>query len=147
MRDSLTNLDRCLAFNKTITIENVSAALDLPDYDTYFSLLNALVKRDNSNITQIVDEVYNSGTNFVKWFEGFHSFLCNIIKYIYMKDIGTTMIPSYYAEKLSSYGEAHATICLRLANVLLHLSKDLRTTQYLVETALTYLLTPAKSNK
>lgn len=147
MRDSLTNLDRCLAFSKNITLSNVSQALDLPDYDTYFLLLNALVKKNNEHITKIVDEVYNSGTNFVKWFEGFHSFLCNIIKYIYMKDIGATMIPSQYAEKLSSYNEAHAAICLKLSNLLIHLNKDLRTTQYQVETAITYLLAPPKITK
>lgn len=147
MRDSLTNLDRCLAFSKNITLSNVSQALDLPDYDTYFLLLNALVKKNNENITKIIDEVYNSGTNFVKWFEGFHSFLCNIIKYIYMKDISATMIPSQYAEKLSSYSEAHAAICLKLSNLLIQLNKDLRTTQYQVETAMTYLLTPPKIAK
>lgn len=140
MRDSLTNLDRCLAFSKEVTLQNVSEALDLPDYNTYFSLLNHLVKHDNENITKIVDEVYNCGTNFVKWFEGFHSFLCNIIKYIYMKDINATMIPAYYADKLSSYGEAHAAICLKLSNLVLQLNKDLRTTQYQIETAMTYLL-------
>ena len=144
MRDSLTNLDRCLAFSKNITLENVSEALDLPDYDTYFELLNSLVKKDNEGTTKIVDEVYNSGTNFVKWFEGFHSFLCNIVKFVYMKDIRATMIPSQYAEKLSSYSEQHAVICLKLSNVLLHLNKDLRTTQYQVETAMTYLLSSAK---
>lgn len=147
MRDSLTNLDRCLAFSKEVNLKNVSEALDLPDYDTYFLLLNAMVKHDNENVTKIVDDVYNSGTNFVKWFEGFHSFLCNIIKYIYMKDIGATMIPSQYAEKLASYGEAHAVVCLKLSNILMHLNKDLRTTQYQVETALTYLLTPPKLSK
>lgn len=146
MRDSLTNLDRCLAFSKNITLDNVSEALDLPDYDTYFELLNSLVKKDNESTTKIVDEVYNSGTNFVKWFEGFHSFLCNIVKFIYMKDIRATMIPSQYADKLSSYTEAHAVICLRLSNVLLQLNKDLRTTQYQIETAMTYLLT-SKSPK
>lgn len=144
MRDALTNLDRCLAFSKSITLKNVSEALDLPDYDTYFLLLNALVKKDNQSVTNIVDTVYNSGTNFVKWFEGFHSFLCNIIKFIYIKDIGATMIPSQYAEKLSGYTEAHAVICLKLASVLLSMNRDLRTTQYQIETAMTYLLAPVK---
>lgn len=144
MRDSLTNLDRCLAFSKEVTLENVSEALDLPDYSAYFSLLNALVKKDNAAVTSIVDEVYNSGTNFVKWFEGFHSFLCNIIKFVYMKDISATMIPSQYAEKLSGYTEAHAVICVKLAPIILSMNKDLRTTQYQIETAMTYLLSPVK---
>lgn len=144
MRDSLTNLDRCLAFSKEVTLENVSEALDLPDYSAYFSLLNDLVKKDNAAVTSIVDEVYNSGTNFVKWFEGFHSFLCNIIKFVYMKDISATMIPSQYAEKLSGYTEAHAVICVKLAPIILSMNKDLRTTQYQIETAMTYLLSPVK---
>lgn len=144
MRDALTNLDRCLAFSKEVTLKNVSEALDLPDYSAYFSLLNALVKKDNAAVTSIVDEVYNSGTNFVKWFEGFHSFLCNIIKFVYMKDISATMIPSQYAEKLSGYTEAHAVICVKLAPIILSMNKDLRTTQYQIETAMTYLLSPVK---
>jgi len=144
MRDSLTNLDRCLAFNKHISLLNVTEALDLPDYDTYFSLLNYLVKHDNENITKVIHTVYNSGTNFVKWFEGFYSFLCNIIKYIYLKDINATMIPGQYSEKLSGYTAAHAVICLKLSNIVLQLTKDLKVTQYQAETAMTYLLTAKK---
>ena len=64
-----------LAFDTNITPELVERALDLPNYDDYFNLLNALVRKDNAEITTIVDTVYNSGTNFIKWFEGFHSFL------------------------------------------------------------------------
>ena len=144
MRDSLTNLDRCLAYSKEITLLNVTKALDLPDYDSYFSLLNYLVKHDNENITKVIHEVYNSGTNFIKWFEGFYSFLCNIIKYIYLKDINATMIPGQYSQKLSNYTAAHAVICLKLSNIVLQLTKDLKVTQYQAETAMTYLLTPKK---
>ena len=144
MRDSLTNLDRCLAYSKEITLLNVTKALDLPDYDSYFSLLNYLVKHDNENITKVIHEVYNSGTNFIKWFEGFYSFLCNIIKYIYLKDINATMIPGQYSQKLSNYTAAHAVICLKLSNIVLQLIKDLKVTQYQAETAMTYLLTPKK---
>ena len=61
-----------------------------------------------------------------------------------MKDINATMIPSQYAEKLSNYTEAHAVICLKLATTLLSMNKDLRTTQYQIETAMTYLLYPVK---
>lgn len=142
LRDSLTLLDKCLAYSLDITTESVISALDLPNYDTYFELLNALVKKDNKHITNIVNSVYNSGTNFVKWFESYHSFIANIIKYIYIKDINATMIPATYLPKIETYNEQHATLCLKLSNVLLNLNKDLKTTQYLEETALTYLLSP-----
>lgn len=141
LRDALTNLDKVLAYSTDITSEVLVKALELPNYDTYFELLNGIVKKDNVSITTIVDMTYNSGANFVKWFEGFHSFLCNIVKYIFIKDIGKTTIPSHYLSKIEGYGPQHAALCLKLANKILEMNKDLRMTQYQQETCLTYLLT------
>ena len=147
MRDAITSLDKCLAFDNNITSELLEKALDLPNYDDYFSLLNALVKKDNNGITNIIDQVYNSGTNFVKWFEGFHSFLCNIVKYVMLKDISRTMIPFHYQEKLQKYNEQHAFVCLKLANLVMAMNKELKFTQYLQETAITYLCSPVMPKK
>ena len=147
MRDAITSLDKCLAFDNHITPELVERALDLPNYDDYFNLLNGLVRKNNAEITTMIDTVYNSGTNFIKWFEGFHSFLCNIVKYVFLKDISRTMIPPHYAEKLSKYNEQHAFICLKLSNVVMTMNKDLKTTQYQLETAMTYLCSPVVSKK
>ncbi len=139
MRDALTLLDKALAYSEHITSETLMNALNLPNYDDYFSLLQACAKRDNTSISKIIDRVYNSGVNFVKWFEGFHSFVMNVVKYIFMKDISATMIPSYYSDRISKYGTAQSIICLKLANKLLNLNHELKTTQYLQEVALTYL--------
>lgn len=139
MRDSLTLLDTALTYSKAITSRNLQYALNLPNYDSYFELLTAYAKHDNVCIAQIVDNVYNSGVNFVKWFDQFHSFVVNIIKYILLQDINSTMIPSHYVDKLAKYTTAHYTICIKLAGILIRLNKDLRGTQYLQETALTYL--------
>lgn len=139
MRDALTYLDKALAYSTDITSENLAKALNLPQYDDYFSLLIAYARKDNKQISEIVHQVYNSGVNFVKWFEGFHSFVINIVKFIFLQDINMTMIPSYYSDKISSYSVKHSTICLRLANKLLSLNHELKTTQYLQEVALTYL--------
>lgn len=147
MRDAITSLDKCLAFDTNITSEVLEKALDLPNYDEYFNLLNALVRKDNTGIVSMVDTVYNSGTNFVKWFEGFHSFLCNIVKYVLLQDISKTMIPYHYQGKLSKYGSSHVFVCLKLANVVMAMNKELKFTQYLQETAITYLCTPIAPKK
>ena len=147
MRDAITSLDKCLAFGNDVTTELVEKALDLPNYDDYFNLLNAIVRKDNAGITSIVDHVYKSGTNFIKWFEGFHSFLCNIVKYIFLKDISRTMVPYHYLDKIQKYNEQHAFICLKLANVVLNMNKDLKATQYQLETAMTYLCVPVAPKK
>ena len=139
MRDALTLLDKALSYSENITSENLSLALNLPNYDDYFALLAAYAKKDNKVISEIIHTVYNSGVNFLKWFEGFHSFVIQIVKYIYMQDIEVTTIPSYYANKISKYGTAHSAVCLKLANKLVKLNQELKTTQYLQEMALTYL--------
>lgn len=144
MRDAITLLDKALAYSDDVTSANLAKALNLPNYDDYFLLLNAVAKKDNNAIAEIIHKVYNSGVNFVKWFEGFHSFICNIVKYIFLQDINATMIPSYYHDKISGYGVSHSTLCLKLANKLVQLNKELKTTQYLQELALTYLCTPGK---
>lgn len=144
MRDALTLLDKALAYSNDITIENLSAALNLPNYDDYFELLQAYARKDNSKIVEIINNVYNSGVNFVKWFEGFHAFVINVVKYIFMKDIQATMIPSYYQDRISGYSATHSAICLKLANILVKLNFELKSTQYLQEVALTYLCTTPK---
>ena len=139
MRDALTLLDKSLSFSKELIIENVSQALNLPEYSDFFELLGAYASKDNAKIAAIVDKVYNSGVNFVKWFENFHSFVINIVKYIYLKDINKTMIPSTYQDKISPYGTPHLRVCLILANKLLTMIHELKSTQYLQEIALTNL--------
>jgi DNA polymerase-3 subunit gamma/tau len=147
MRDALTLLDKALAYSSDVTAENVSAALNLPNYDDYFRLLSSYAKHDNRAIADIVDRVYNSGVNFVKWFEGFHSFVIQILKYIYLQDIGSTTIPPQYQDKIVNYNIRHANICLKLANILIKLNDTLRRTSYLQEFALTYLCSINKEAK
>ena len=141
MRDACTLLDKARAYSTDITSERLVIALNLPHYDDYFALLASYAKHDNVEITKIINKVYNSGVNFVKWFEGFHSFIINVMKYVFIQDVSATMIPAHYADKLSNYGPNHAVVCLRLANRLLKLLAELKTTNYLQEIALTYLCT------
>lgn len=144
MRDALTLLDKSLAYSNNISSQTLAKALGLPNYDDYFLLLSAVAKRDNVTITNVVNDVYNSGVNFVKWFESFHSFVINIVKYIFLQDINKTMIPSHYSDKISKYTTAHSNVCLKLANTLIKLNQELKSTNYQQEIALTYLCTPKK---
>ena len=141
MRNGITALDKALMFDKHITIQSLEKSLGLPNYDEYFDMLNAIAKKDNEKIVKMINSVYNSGVNFVKWFDGFFSFITNIVKYIYIQDINATMIPSIYADKISKYNSAHAALCLKLSNKLVKLNQELKTTQYLQELAISYLCT------
>jgi len=139
MRSAITMVDKALAYNHVLSMENISSALNLPAYDDYFILLMAIAKKDNVTLAKLVHDVYNSGVNFVTWFERFHQFVINIVKFIFLKDITMTMIPSHYLEKIEHYNESHSTLCLRLADRLLKMNHQLKTTSYQQELVLTYL--------
>lgn len=139
MRDALTLLQKALIHSKTITQENLRYSLSLPDYDDYFELLNAYAKKNYNEIISIVSKVYNSGVNFVKWFEGFQSFVINIVKYVFLHDINKTMIPNYYLSKVENYTEKHAQICLQLSQVLVDIISKISRTEYMEEVAISYL--------
>jgi DNA polymerase-3 subunit gamma/tau len=139
MRDALTLLDKALVYNNNITSANLELSLGLPKYDDFFALLSAISKKDNESVINTVYKVYNSGVNFVKWFEDFHSFVINIVKYIFIKDINRTMIPTHYEDKISKYSTAHCSICLRLANLLMKMNGELKTSSYQQDLVLTYL--------
>lgn len=144
MRDALTLLDKVLAYSNKIDADTISVSLNLPHYDDYFDLLSAYAKKDNVKIANVIHNVYNSGINFAKWFEEFHSFVMNVVKFILLQDIRLTMIPIQYEEKISKYGSSHAAICLNLANKLITLNHELKYTSYMEEVALTHLCRNSK---
>lgn len=140
MRNALTSLDKVIAFSKDISIENVVLALNLPNYDDYFDLLSSYAGKNNESIARIIDTVYNSGINFISWFEGFHAFVLQVAKCVLLKNIELTTIPSYYSDRMQKYDVRHVNICVKLSKVLSELIYKLKTTQHQQETALTYLL-------
>lgn len=144
MRDAITLLEKAISYSNDITLDTISCALGIPDYDEYFKLLSAHGMKDNESICKIIDSVYNSGTNFFKWMSDFQSFVMNVYKYIYTHDINMTTIPSYYEDKMKSYSSAHSIVCLSLANRVCKLLPELRTTQHEQELTLTYLCVVSK---
>lgn len=139
LRKALMLLDKLLVYSTDVNSYSIESALNIPNYQDYFELLNHYAKHSREGIVNVVDRVYNSGVNFSKWFEGFHAFVINVCKYILLHDIEMTTIPSHYEVKMKSYGNPHLNICLKLSTVLIQILNDLRHTDYLQEVALTYL--------
>lgn len=147
MRDAITLLDKALSYSEVLSMDNLLVALNIPSYDMFFALVAAYAKKNNEKIAEIVHDIYNSGINFVQWFERFHSFVMNIVKYILLQDVNETMIPDIYVDKLSKYTYSHCNVCLRLANKLITMISELKSTQYLEEVALTHLCFIKKEEK
>jgi DNA polymerase-3 subunit gamma/tau len=147
MRDAITMLDKVLSYSNEVKSESVELALNLPNYEDFFNLLGAYAKHDNAKVTEILDTIYNSDSNFINWIEAFQAFVTNVMKYVYLRDINRTTIPSHYNDKLSMYSEPHALVCLKLSNTLLQMMNEIKDSRYQLEIALSYLCVIPKQTK
>ena len=81
MRDAITLMDKCLAYSKDLTLENVVSALGTVDYETMISLsADILVKNSNAVITRI-EKLYSSGKDIKQFVKQYLQFLLDIQKY------------------------------------------------------------------
>ncbi len=81
MRDAITLMDKCLAYSKDLTLENVVKALGTTDYDTMFKLTDRLLYCKADAVIQIIEEMYDDGKDLKQFVRQYVQFLLDITKY------------------------------------------------------------------
>lgn len=82
MRDALTMLDKCLAYSEDLTIENVTKALGIADYDILLDLFRACLTYDSEERLRVIDEVYMSGKDLKQFLKSFTGFILDFNKWL-----------------------------------------------------------------
>lgn len=84
-RDAITMLDKCLAYSKDLTLENVVKALGTTDYDTMFKLTDYLLQLNGEESTklalQLIESIYNDGKDLKTFVRQYVQFLLDLSKY------------------------------------------------------------------
>lgn len=81
MRDALTMLDKCLAYSDELTIENVTKALGIANYEVMTNLLSAYDNGEVDKMVNIINEIYMSGYDLKQFIKSFTSFVLDLNKY------------------------------------------------------------------
>lgn len=81
MRDSITLLDKCLAYSKDLTLENVVKALGTTDYDTMFKLTDYLIDHKTKLALALIEDIYNAGKDLKTFVRQYIQFLLDVDKY------------------------------------------------------------------
>lgn len=135
MRDAISLMDKCLAYSKDLTLENVVAALGTTDYDTMFKLTDYLLQLNGEESTklalQVIDDMYNSGKDLKQFVTQYIRFLLDIAKYGLGCDWKYLQIP-----KLPEYekwlGDCDSDIFLGIDDILstfINLQADIKWSQ------------------
>ena len=93
MRDAITMLDKCLAFSKELTIENVVTALGVADYDLMNNLTRALLDKQSEEVTKIVNSIYSTGKDLKVFAKTYTDFVLDLCKYGVTKSYEYIQIP------------------------------------------------------
>ena len=126
LRDSLSLLDKCLAYSTDLTIENVIQALGTVDYEVFFELADHLACNNSKGVIQVVENVYADGKDIKQFIKDFMGFLLDINKYDILHSFDYLQLPSTYETALQNYAGGWYNCCRELLPIIVRLNADLK---------------------
>lgn len=126
MRDAITLLDKCLAYSKELTVENVVSALGTVDYDVFFDLTDAITNKSQSSVIKIIESVYSDGKDLKQFVKDYLSFLLDINKWDITHSFEYMQLPNTYEDALKNYSVDFLNKCRDLLPVVVRLNADIK---------------------
>lgn len=93
MRDALTMLDKCLAYNENLTVENVMNALGTSSIEDMIALTDNIVCGRYERIVKTINELYMSGKDLKLFIRQYIDFILDVNKAIMLNSMEYTKLP------------------------------------------------------
>lgn len=93
LRDALTMLDKCLAYSKDLTIDNVVKALGVANYDIMMDIIDSILLWESNIAVARIENVYNNGMDIKQFIRQFLNFVIDVNKYFICNDFEYVNIP------------------------------------------------------
>lgn len=133
-RDSITYLDKCLAYHPKLTLKHVTEALGTADYSTMFELTDCLLGYDgmgSKEAIEIIETLHAKGKELKTFIKQYVQFLLDLDKYSLGCDWKYLQMPKLkdYETALASYGEDEWDDIHRWLSVFVKLNADIKWSQ------------------
>lgn len=102
MRASIAYLDKCLSYNKHVTLQRAIEALGGINYDVMFKLVDAIYDGDESKVIDIIETVYREGADLKLFLKQFTNFVLDVCKYINFENFDYIQIPQTFVDQLNN---------------------------------------------
>ena len=135
MRDAITLMDKCLAYSKDLTLENVVKALGTTDYDTMFHLTDCLLQlcgeEADKEAIQIIEDIYNNGKELKTFVRQYVQFLLDLSKFDIGCDWKYLTLPKLkeYEMWLNDCGDREFDAINKWLSVFVNLNADIKWSQ------------------
>lgn len=94
MRDAITTLDKCLSYDRNLTLTNVIKALGIVDYETMANLTDAVIYNKVDKVINIISDVYSSGMDLKLFVKSYFEFILDFNVYSVTHDLSETKLPN-----------------------------------------------------
>ena len=131
MRDAITLMDKCLAYSKILTLENVVKALGTTDYDTMFRLTEYLIGNKVKSALALIEDIYNNGKDLKTFVKQYIQFLLDLSKFGIGCDWKYITIPKLrdYEQWLTKCGNLEFDAINDWLSVFVNLNADIKWSQ------------------
>ena len=106
MRDAITLLDKCLAYSKELTLENVLKVLGTVDYKVMEKLIGAVISHDRQECIEIIERIHADGKDLKRFMRDYMNFLLDVCKYDITRSFNYINIPQTEAEWLNGFEDS-----------------------------------------
>lgn len=135
MRDAITLLDKCLAYSKDLTVENVVEAIGAVDFDKMLHLVDALTENTKSSpvtVIETIEDLHRQGKDLKLFVRNFTNFVLDLCKYAVTGTLEFTQIPNYYKDAIEvrMTQALYYTECNELLKMLLSLNTAIKWDNY-----------------
>ena len=98
MRDSISTMEKCLGFDKNLTIDNITKALGIVSYDIMLDILQSIETKDSNKVLSNIDQIYNQGIDLKLFLLDFIKFIMDLVKYKLSKNYELSGLPGGYKD-------------------------------------------------
>ena len=131
MRDAITLMDKCLAYSRDLTLDNVVKALGTTDYDTMFNFTDYLIDNKVKLAIALVEDVYNNGKDLKTFVRQYVQFLLDLAKWGLGCDWKYLTLPRLndYEQWLNDCGDMEFDAINKWLSVFVNLNADIKWSQ------------------
>ena len=100
MRDAIAYLERCLSTSSNITLDVISASLNIHSHSTFIDIMNFAKNSDTASVLCLLSDMYNKGVDLRELIEDLLRFIIDCYKYSLIGDITAVSIPASYVSQI-----------------------------------------------
>lgn len=126
MRDSITLLEKALAYDPNVTMDSVTKALGTVDYNTMFDLTDAMCKMDKMSVIEIIENIHRGGLELKQFIKNYNYFVLDLCKYDILKNFEYLQIPNTFGERIKKYTKEDFAFFTSLLNEVINLNSSIK---------------------